>query len=535
VQNKNDNILATFLELLKVKHTRKFTNRLFNEHPHKYNLFGLSKMLSDYGVENAATRIEDRENQLPNIETPFIAHTGVDFVIVENVDTKNVHYLWNNKDIVLNINDFIKTWSGVVLLTETTETSGEPNYKVHQKQEILDSIQYYGLYAAIFAVAVITFVSTSIYKDLGRLMFLLLNLAGLYIGFLLIQKQLHINSKYGDKICSLFKQRDCNDVLESDAAKLWGIFGWSEIGFGYFAANIILILFLPQYISYLAIINILALPYSFWSVWYQKVKAKQWCVLCLIVQVLLWAILINNLLFGFIQFPEINLVDIALIISVFVVSILSTNITVPIVGESRKTTNLKQEINSLKADENVFRAMLKITEPPKSPSGGLFAADSPLEELEGAFIFGNPSAKLQITILSNPYCNPCARMHKRVEKLLKDTDNQICIEYILSSFSEELESTNRYLIAAALQKPDWQQTVSGWFEKGKPQRDEFFKDFNLDMTDPRIEEEFQRHKHWKEETKLQATPTVLVAGYKLPDNYQIEDLRYFTDFNIDIR
>jgi len=38
----------------------------------KYNLYGLSKMLSDYGVENTAMKIEDKEDVLFNIELPFI-------------------------------------------------------------------------------------------------------------------------------------------------------------------------------------------------------------------------------------------------------------------------------------------------------------------------------------------------------------------------------------------------------------------------------------------------------------------------------
>jgi hypothetical protein len=56
MKNKGQNILDTFLELLKVKHTKDFTGKLFNEHPHKYNLFGLSKMFSDfwYSFFNAA-------------------------------------------------------------------------------------------------------------------------------------------------------------------------------------------------------------------------------------------------------------------------------------------------------------------------------------------------------------------------------------------------------------------------------------------------------------------------------------------------
>jgi len=79
---KGSNIFVNFLELLKVKHTQEFSNRYFNEHPHKYNLFGISKMLSDYGIRNAGTRIADKEKDFFNIETPFIAHTSADFVAV---------------------------------------------------------------------------------------------------------------------------------------------------------------------------------------------------------------------------------------------------------------------------------------------------------------------------------------------------------------------------------------------------------------------------------------------------------------------
>ena len=35
--------MNTFLNLLDVRHTESYSGHLFNEHPHKYNLFGLSK------------------------------------------------------------------------------------------------------------------------------------------------------------------------------------------------------------------------------------------------------------------------------------------------------------------------------------------------------------------------------------------------------------------------------------------------------------------------------------------------------------
>jgi len=93
-----------------------------------------------------------------------------------------------------------------------------------------------------------------------------------------------------------------------------------------------------------------------------------------------------------------------------------------------------------------------------------------------------------------------------------------------------LDFANKYLIAIYLEKEDKQmkQIYSNWFEKGKSLKEVFFKDLHLNMGNPDIETEFQKHENWKEKTQLRATPTILVNGYQLPENYKIEDLKYFT-------
>jgi len=73
---KEKNVFFSYLDLLGVRNTDTFSSQYFNEHPHKYNRYGLSRMLSVYGIENAGIRIDDRENDLFDIELPFIAHTG---------------------------------------------------------------------------------------------------------------------------------------------------------------------------------------------------------------------------------------------------------------------------------------------------------------------------------------------------------------------------------------------------------------------------------------------------------------------------
>ena len=76
------------------------------------------------------------------------------------------------------------------------------------------------------------------------------------------------------------------------------------------------------------------------------------------------------------------------------------------------------------------------------------------------------------------------------------------------------------------------QLFANRFEKGKFLKERFFENLQLDRDKPEVEVEFQKHETWKEKTQLRATPTVLVNGYKLPDNYKIEDLRYFTNLEI---
>ena len=102
-----------------------------------------------------------------------------------------------------------------------------------------------------------------------------------------------------------------------------------------------------------------------------------------------------------------------------------------------------------------------------------------------------------------------------VETLLKETKENVCIQYIFSAFNESLEYANRYFIAIYLKKGSaaaW-QLYTDWFAGGKALEKAFFKKLRLDMTNPAIEEEFQKHESWRAKTQLRATPTILANDY----------------------
>lgn len=514
-----NNILTSFLKALHVKYTSAYAEKLYEEHPHKYNLYGLSKMLEVYGIANAGVRINDKNIQ--SLETPFIAHIGNDFVVVNKVTNKQVSYHWRDKEINVTEDQFKNLWSGVVLIAETDENSIEPDYLQHRKLHLLNLCQNI-LLVAIPLIALLWIYSKQEFHIANAFLFLLYAIGAL-TSLLLVQKQIYAHGQYADKICSLFKQKDCNNVLESEAAKIFGWLSWSEIGLGYFLSNLLLMTVWPELISYLILINFLVLPYTIWSAWYQYKVVKQWCMLCLVVQGILWLVVLVSYIGELIQLPDFNMPDICKVGMVYIFPTLFINKVSSGLAIQRKTTHIKQELNSLKTTEEVFNALLK-----KQPYHPIGVTDS-------SILFGNPDASLRISILTNPHCEPCAKMHTRVEKLLQKAGDKLCIQYIFSAFNDDLLKSNRFLIAAYQNesREKVEEIYHRWYEKEKYHADSYLESLGYDITSEAVTEELKQHNEWKETNKLSATPTILVNGYLLPEHYQIEDMAEFVDFALD--
>ena len=88
-------LLSTYLHELHIPFTRSYADKLFAEHPHRYNLYGLSDMLSVYKIENAGIQVEDKD--LRELASPFVAHVSNDFVVVKQMSDQGVDYFWREK------------------------------------------------------------------------------------------------------------------------------------------------------------------------------------------------------------------------------------------------------------------------------------------------------------------------------------------------------------------------------------------------------------------------------------------------------
>ena len=280
-------VTAQLLKQLKIKVSDTGLHQTLTEHPDYPNLQAISDSLTDWNVAHTAVKLYPNQFNAAEMTVPFIAHIkGAEFILVHEITASTVYYS-NEKQSRSKMSEaeFLKVWDGVILYAEKGEDSGESNYKKAVLVGWLEQARLPFLLALLLG-----FILSAInYADATWSYFVLLGikLLGVGVSVLLLMHSINANNPFIQNLCSLGKKNNCNAILKSDAAKITSWLSWSEVGFFYFAGSFLSLLFVPSCSSILFWLNLFALPYTFYSIFYQY-KHKNWCVLCCIVQALLW-------------------------------------------------------------------------------------------------------------------------------------------------------------------------------------------------------------------------------------------------------
>ena len=77
-------LLTRILSELGVPYTKSFSEDLYKTHPYCYTLYGIQQMLSRYNVKTTAVKLQNK-SEMANLDTPFLAETFNDIVIVKRI------------------------------------------------------------------------------------------------------------------------------------------------------------------------------------------------------------------------------------------------------------------------------------------------------------------------------------------------------------------------------------------------------------------------------------------------------------------
>lgn len=138
----NITVFSEFLTALGVPHTREYSDRRLRTMTFK-SLFGLSRLLKAYGVDNEAMRADDKGAALPLLPVPFLAQSRDSLVTVTYKDDDKVEYTLHGEPATISRDDFLDRWTGVALVAYPDENSSEPDYREHLVETIGNTAKGY--------------------------------------------------------------------------------------------------------------------------------------------------------------------------------------------------------------------------------------------------------------------------------------------------------------------------------------------------------------------------------------------------------
>lgn len=520
---QTSNVIAVSLALLNrlgVKHTKTGVVEKIGEHPNFPSLAAVEDCLTNYYIASESFTATNIEETLRHIRLPCIAQTNTNnFLLIESITADTLCY---SNEKYLNqaqpIPDFLKESTGIFLEAEANPQSIEPDYKANRLKELINQIKVPVLVGCLIIAIILSFVNN--HTPTNVILLTAIKVIGVSVSILLLIQSIDANNPFVKNLCGLGGKKDsCNAILKSDAAKLTSWLSWSEVGFFYFAGSLLALLFIPESLPLLALLNLLALPYTVYSFTYQY-RHKNWCVLCCTVQVILISEAIVFYSTGGLQPLTLDLTRysflpsaiIAFLLPFFIWSFLK-----PFFLQAAQQKTLQHQLIKFKYNRGLFDQALK--------NQFHYAIGDELMPV----IFGNPKAETVITMVSNPFCGPCAKTHETLNRWLQERDDiQLKIIFTTANDDDDEKTKVAKHISALAVLKDVQlleNALNSWYAQTDKKYDNWAQQYPVAFNGE-MNTLTQKQKEWCEEAKIEFTPTLLVNGYKLPEPYRLEDIKY---------
>ena len=535
---KYENTVAVILAFLKRAGIEKSASRISNElekHPDYPSLLALSDVLYNFQIENSAYQVGAEE--VGTVPCPFIANTNInngDFLVVNKIVNGRVYVTnekWNNR--CLSLYEFKKIFTGTVLTANSNyllkaKGSNIPDWKTYKVFVIVTGLLLILIVAVCFIGHYLEFLNWRL------AMLTLFKSIGIVITVLLLLQSIDSENPLVQAFCNVKGKANCNAVLSSKAAKVFNGLSWSEVGFFYFVGTWLLLIFdgSNSFLVWLLILlNLISLPYTFFSVYYQLKVAKQWCILCCTVVVLLWVEALTMFVFNgdlsFIYKTPMRGFKMSVILEVLPEIVISLFLPVflwffikPYLLELQQIPKLKRQLRKFKYNSELFEKMLQSQPYYVSP------------DKDWSIVLGNLEAGNIITIVSNPYCQPCSKIHQALNQLLSENNNvQARIVFTARNKDEDLKTpVSRHLMALnnLQDKKVIRKALDDWYSETEKDYEIWAKAYPVEIK----ETEFYRldkQRSWCKMAAVTVTPTMLINGYRLPNVYQLTDLTYLLE------
>jgi protein-disulfide isomerase len=275
----------------------------------------------------------------------------------------------------------------------------------------------------------------------------------------------------------------------------------------------------------------LALPYIGFSIYYQWKVARQWCLLCLQVQGLLFSQFITAFIGGFhiaLPLQQIPPQAYMIIAGAFILLFALLLLLMPALEKAKEGRQRKTDLARLKHNPQVFEALL----------GRQKTIEKPADNL--GITIGNPDGVYKLIKVCNPYCGPCASAHPAMEELVHNNE-EVCLQVIFTATDDDADMKKwpvSHLLAIDTKndKALTQKALDDWYNAPVKDYAVFANKYPLNGELQQQNKKIKEMREWCDKIGLAYTPTFFIClnmannekkFYQLPDFYTVDDLRYF--------
>ena len=491
-------------------------------HPSYPSLHSLTGVLTHLGIDNVAAQLDVTAEMLQQLPDRFLCTlNNASNLFMVSKQKEGVQVSDFDKDAITFSNDeFLRSWSGIAVLLSNEQ---EFNSQTTGSSRLF---QYRYLIFLITGCTVF-FLHLPSWQLSAHF---LLSVLGLFVSYLFVRQEFGDASPFLKKICGNESDNGCSAVLDSAGSMLFKYIKLSDLSGAYFT-SLILLEIAHYYISLealplLALLSLLVLPITLYSIYYQGFILKTWCRLCLMAVGILWvqsAILYN----ATILFLDMSLLleQLPVILFIFLAGTFCWYVARKSLTVSAALRNEKMMANKFRRNFNVFEALLnrntKIPvgiENPKAPE----------------LVFGSPSAPLQLLLITNPLCQYCKQAHKEVEALyLKNTEAiQLVVRFNVATTApanEAYKVSKRVLELYQNNVKEAFNALGEVFGESSPLEDWLKKWGNPKAGNLDIHQLLEQQREWCFGNGFDFTPAFLVNGLKYPDEYQRDEFVFFID------
>ncbi|MEM6813274.1 MAG: vitamin K epoxide reductase family protein [Bacteroidota bacterium] len=494
------------------------------QHPKYPSLFSITNTLDYFGLKNKAVKIELK--QLSKLEVPFLVPTNTHgTILVKSVYKNDIKY-WNMNQgwRLSSIKEFKRYWEDVVILVDLHVRLEEKDYSIKKNQERLLSLRL------PIAVTIILILLLTVFFGFETILQKLLftgNIIGLTISILLVKKEIVKKTNYS--FCKIGKKIDCDEVLNSKAAKIFTWLSLSDIGLLYFSSGILMFLAdavnsnydSSSLVSLIALSYLPTLPLTFYSLYYQGFIIKKWCILCVSIIALLW---LNSAIGYFIvsstgldfSFSRISLLT-------FGFSFLLPSVIWMFLKGIFKKAELHNishyDMSRIKNDLSVFPLFLEKQE------------STTMDFQENEIVFGNYESKNLITVVINPFCPACGREYNHIYQLLQKYPDfaNVIVRFVgrVNSLDKNRVYASMFLIDKYFDdKSSFAEVLKEWFRINNMTL--FIKKYHTEHK-KESEKILEYHYQWSEKVNIEVTPISYFNNKKLDFGISIERISMMLD------